>query len=391
MKRVLACLLGAATLLLGSAVAAVAPAPPNDAWKPVITPFGQVFPSLLIATANMPADAVTTRGRVLGDTNGVIGAEVVARRDGERVKLAVRMPTLARDSTLEATLPQAGGRYALYPTIQWDFERLARLRQPGPDTIEFTLHRDDEPPSTRAERVRVRSINDAPYYVADGKSTADLNWMFAAYVNEDHPLADSILKEALLSGIVDGFDGYQSGDPAQVYRQVFAVWNVLQRRGIRYSSITRTSAPGDKVLSQHVRFLDQSWNNSQANCVDGSVLLASILRKIDLNPSLVLVPGHMFLAFDLDGQGRQRAYLETTLLGEVERRGNGQLRGLADGLVGDVDEATSLNSFEAAAAKGTAAYRSAYPGFSRGDDPEYQIIDIDAARKLGVSPIGYRE
>ncbi len=391
MNPPLTCLLGAAMLWLASTVAAAAPAPVDATWKPVITPFGQVFPSLLIATANMASEAAPARGRVLGDANGVIGAEVVARRDGERVKLSVSVPTLARDSTLEATLPQAGKRYALYPTIQWDFDRLAKLRQPGPDTIQFTLRRDDDPPATLAERVRVRSINDAPYFVADGTSAADLNWMFAAYVNEDHPLVDSILKEALLSGIVDGFDGYQSGDPAQVYRQVFAVWNVLQRRGIRYSSITRTSAPGDKVMSQHVRFLDQSWNNSQANCVDGSVLLASILRKIDLNPSLVLVPGHMFLTFDLDARGAERAYLETTLLGEVERRGNGQLRGLADSLVGDVDEATSLASFESASAKGAAAYRAAYAGLSRGDDPEYQVIDIDAARQLGVTPIGYRE
>ena len=59
----------------------------------------------------------------------------------------------------------------------------------------------------------------------------DMTWMFAAYVNENHPLIDPILREALDTGIVNAFDGYQAGDEDDVYAQVFAVWNVIQRRG----------------------------------------------------------------------------------------------------------------------------------------------------------------
>lgn len=359
-------------------------------WRPIVSPFGQVFPSLLIATASMPAPPAHAKSRVLGDGNGVIGASVLASRDGERARLTVRMPTLARESTLEVVLPKAGVRYALYPTMQWDFARLARVRQPGPDSIELELALDDAKPERRTERVRVRSINDAPYYVLDGARSADLNWMFAAYVNEEHPLVEQILKEALRSGTTKRFDGYQKRDPEQVYRQVFAVWNVLQRRGIRYSSITRTSSASDKVLSQHVRFLEQSWENSQANCVDGSVLLASILRRIDLNPSLVLTPGHMFLAFDLDARGRERAYLETTLLGTVERHGNGRLKGLSDSLEGDVDEDESFATFERAVEQGFARYQRARAKFADETAHEYQIIDIEAARRRGVTPIAFQ-
>lgn len=49
--------------------------------------------------------------------------------------------------------------------------------------------------------------------------------------------------------------------------------------------------------------LEISLAMSQANCVDGRVLFASILRKIDIAPALVLIPGHMFLAFQLDQEG----------------------------------------------------------------------------------------
>ncbi len=36
--------------------------------------------------------------------------------------------------------------------------------------------------------------------------------------------------------------------------------------------------------------------------MDGTVLLAAILRKIGLRPCLVHVPGHMFLAVDIDDE-----------------------------------------------------------------------------------------
>lgn len=61
---------------------------------------------------------------------------------------------------------------------------------------------------------------------------------------------------------------------------------------MRYSNITTEVATNGIVSSQHVRLIDKSLNNGQANCVDGSVLLASRLRKIDIEPVLVNVPGH---------------------------------------------------------------------------------------------------
>ena len=139
--------------------------------------------------------------------------------------------------------------------------------------------------------------------------------MFAAYVNEQHPFVDTVARESLDSNIVESFTGYQSGDPSEVYRQVYAVWHALSSRDLRYSNITTSVAQNRMVGSQHVRLIDQSINNAQANCVDGSVLMASLLRKIDIEPVLVLVPGHCYLAFALDDKGKVFVGLETTLLG----------------------------------------------------------------------------
>jgi hypothetical protein len=347
-------------------------------WQPVVSPTAQLFPSLILATSTMPQDAGPRDGEVIGDANGMIGARIVAGRDGQRVRLTVRIDGLARPSVLEATLPRHGRRYELLPMILWDFRALAAVRQARPETISFELAVDGGKPEQRHQRVRVRGVNDAPYFVRGSEGEVDLAWMFAAYVNEDHPLVDEILRQALATGVVRRFDGYQSGDPQAVYRQVFAIWYVLQQRGIRYSSIARTAGSAQAVLSQHVRFLDESWQNNQANCVDGSVLLASVLRKIDLDPQLVLTPGHMLLGFSLDRAGRQRAYLETTLLGA----------GLDAG--GRTDEDRSLAAFETAVERGLASFERHATRFDRPREAEYRIVDIAAARRIGVAPISRR-
>ncbi|MCB1599044.1 MAG: hypothetical protein R3F18_15510 [Lysobacterales bacterium] len=358
-------------------------------WQPFVEPYNQLFPSLEIATATLASDPDDADPAVLGDQQGLIGVELSGAPAGARFELVVRVPGLARDSRLAGTIPDLDQSLNLAPTMAWDFPALAAIRQPRPANIEFELSLDGQSLGTRIQRVRVRSVNDALYYIDEEGEDDDLdfNWLFAAYVNEDHPAVDAILKEALDSGVVDQFDGYQSEDADSVLKQVYAIWHVLQQRGIRYSSITRTASTQDKVLSQHVRFIDESLAMTQANCVDGSVLIASVLRKIDIDPVLVLVPGHMLLGFALDAEGSEMAYLETTMLGDVQPKAEDvkvHLKGRA-GL--SVDLEASLANFEAALSAGQEQIDEAGNAFDDEDNADYQIIDIEAAREYGVMPI----
>ena len=67
---------------------------------------------------------------------------------------------------------------------------------------------------------------------------------------------------------------------------------------------------GPRVFSQRVRFLAETWDDRSANCVDGSVLIASVLQRIGLRSFLVLVPGHAFVGFytDADAQHAPRQH-----------------------------------------------------------------------------------
>jgi hypothetical protein len=355
-------------------------------WDAIVSPFGQLFPALILATRDaIPGDP---DDRLIGDTRGLVGASVSARRDGEQVDLTVDLGDLAPPVSFHAELEHAGRRYELHPAVHWNDDVLRAAEDSSAHLARFGVSRDGGPMEWRELTVTLRPLREAPYYLVDGHQRTALHWVFAAYVDEDHPLVTTILDEAKRGGIVSRFDGYASGDPAQVYRQVFALWRTLQRRGIKYSPLTRNHDVEGKVYTQYVRFVDESWKNGEANCVDGTVLFASLLQKIGLHPSLVLLPGHMLLAFDLDADGNDRAYLETTRIGTANRGGKGKgLGGLDATLDDEVQKSASLAGFEAAVEEGLLEHANALSQRVR-TDGQFQIIPIAAARERGIKPIG---
>jgi len=210
---------------------------------------------------------------------------------------------------------------AIAPTIRFDIRKLLSLEQPFPTTVVFSVKVNGTDLGQKTKQVQFRAINDVPFAATDSKGhIQDLSPLFAAFVNENSPVIEQILQEALRWKAVESFDGYQSNSPNAVQMQVFAIWNVLQRHHVKYSSITTASGFSDKVQSQSVRFIDDSLRMNQANCVDGSVLFASVLYKIGLYPVLVKLPGHMFVGYYTDERSyghpnpQNTLFLETTLL-----------------------------------------------------------------------------
>jgi hypothetical protein len=242
--------------------------------------------------------------------------------------------------------------------------------------------------------VDVHSLNDCLFAVLndDGDVELDANWNFAAYVNENHPWVDEVLRDALDTKVVDSFDGYQSEDPEQVIMQIYAVWNVMQRRGIKYSSITTTASESDTVLSQHVRLFDESINAHQANCADGSVMLAAVLRKIGLDTYLVTVPGHMYLAVNLaEGDDSTMIGIETTMMGQDSLKDFDELGDVSKKQREKLKNQASFKTFEAAVDAATQDLDDNQKKFDDEDETDYQLIDIAEARSEGIMPLGYTE
>lgn len=236
----------------------------EPSWAPFIEMDGQLLPSMVVATATVKTDEDEEQdASLIGDPYGQIGAVVESAPAGAKLKLVVRETRWFAASEESATVEEAGD-YSIFPKLGWNYDNLLKARQVEPASVVMELFVNGKSLGTRTETVTVRSLNDCPLYRMptdengkpvdsdEGAATegeGDLSFMFAAYVNENHPWVDQITREALESGVVDSFTGYQSGEEDEVYKQVFAIWNVMQRRGMKYSDITTSSAESQVVLS----------------------------------------------------------------------------------------------------------------------------------------------
>jgi hypothetical protein len=111
--------------------------------------------------------------------------------------------------------------------------------------------------------------------------------------------------------------GYQV-TPESVPQQVAALYQALREAEIVYinSVIDYGAPPG--MFTQRTRLPRESLTQKSANCIDGTVLMASLLEGASLSPAIVLVPGHAFLAWETWQESREWRYLETTLIGTAD-------------------------------------------------------------------------
>ncbi|GHV61241.1 hypothetical protein AGMMS49587_04870 [Spirochaetia bacterium] len=383
------------------------------AFEPIVEFHGEAYPANILATANMTAafdgsPRIQKDGNYIGDVIGDFGVSVtLSGSSNETIPLRIEVESnkFIKKSIQEASIP-TNTKIEIFPPISYDYSALEHLVQPTYDNVTFRIFINNSLVEQKVKTVRFHSVNEVPFVERSRfGNVVDRYWLFAAYVNEDDPLIDTILKEALDAGTINqlglgdlfSFSGYQDIDhdgetSLEVGLQVLAVWNVFQRHKIKYSSITTTSTMDQNIHSQYVRTLKESFGNTQANCVDGTVLFASVLRKLGIEPFLVIIPGHMFLGYFLDNKMETPDFLETTMLGNEDLRKYtrddsplGRLKKWTG--VGKTQSSASLDSFVAATTAGEEEFEAAATQLFDNSNNQYQIINIAYYRSLGVMPI----
>jgi len=99
--------------------------------------------------------------------------------------------------------------------------------------------------------------------------------------------ASAILKE---HGKPTGLDGYQSGDPNRAYLLASSLWSAIAGRALTYAN-----PPGSfEQVGQKTRRTAAILGDGLATCLDTTLLFASALEAIGLNPVLVMTDGHCF-------------------------------------------------------------------------------------------------
>ena len=158
----------------------------------------------------------------------------------------------------------------------------------------------------------------APMAVRDPKTgqIQDLMPYLGAFVTPNQPALMHFLHKAANLHPQKRLVGYQ-GNPGVVEPQVKAIYDALkQDANIVYINSVIDFTPDQGASNQRVRTPRESLADGQANCIDGTVLFASLLEAISLSPGIVIVPGHAFLAWETwNDQTAQWKFLETTMIG----------------------------------------------------------------------------
>lgn len=279
---------------------------------------GNIFPSAILSTATTGTQVIqTSYPDYLGNPQVGFGIRVKAPYNLCRVRVVLSETPFFAQSISDFVLAEKDKEYLIFPDVLWNYQALKENVQSQPVSLSIQVTVGREHTVQQVETFSVRSINECLLGYKDSRMRFhDTGIYFAAYVNEEHPMIDQLLREALDSRIVRRFVGVQKG-ARQVDRQVYALWYMLQKRKFSYSSVSYSSLSSNIVYSQRVRTLDDALASSQINCVDGTVLFASLLRAINIEPVLIRIPGHMFVGYYTDSARKELNFLETTMIGDV--------------------------------------------------------------------------
>lgn len=353
---------------------------------------GNLFPSAILSVATTDAQIIKPMaGNYVGNPKACIGIRLKSGRDNTVVRIELDETPFYARSVSTFVLPKEHTEYIIYPDILWRYDALRNNEQAEPISVVTHVEVNKKDWGQQVRTFSVRSINECLLgymkQLPGGKARYESTRLFyAAYVNEENPKIDGILREALNTRIVRRFLGYQ-GDSAMVEKQVYALWNVLQKRKFRYSSVSYSSLSSNMVYSQRVRTFEDALNSSQINCVDGSVLFASLLRAINITPVLVQMPGHMFVGYYTDAQRKHLSFLETTMIGDVDLDDYFPEEKLDSTLMGKTQSQMSKLTFDKSKQYAMAEFKRVEKQV-RENRPKYLFVEINKNVRRSVQSIG---
>lgn len=157
--------------------------------------------------------------------------------------------------------------------------------------------------------------NTAPLKVKDPSTGAwlDMTRYLGAFVTPNAPAIMGYLRRVLDKHPNKRLVGYQV-DENEVTAQVKAIYEALAEQGIAYVNSIIDFTPERGMNNQRVRKPSEALADRSANCIDGAVLFASLIEAISLNPAIVIVPGHAFVAWETGRNTGAWRYLETTVV-----------------------------------------------------------------------------
>jgi hypothetical protein len=251
----------------------------------------------------------------------------------------------------------------------------AGLNDIRPATLRLTVAQTApivRPFTDQSKRIHLHAHDTAliALRTANGRIT-DLTDHLAAWVTPRIPAVETLLRRAAERHPQRRLTGYQGAraDARQTVRaQAQAIFTALKKdaRQTYVNSPLSLGATAGQIM-QRVRLPSQTLGiPGSANCIDGTVLFASLLELAAIEPLIVVIPGHAFVGWRIWRGVDEYEFLETTMIGS--------------------------DHFAAALARGQAQYERALAQnlfardlFARGGFA--RLVDIAACRARNIYPL----
>jgi hypothetical protein len=204
-------------------------------------------------------------------------------------------------------------RFEVQLDLPWNLDELRKLDQELKIPLGLKVVYADKSFDEVRAKVLVEpgaELEHYPLYIQYGVAVDPKHPWVRRLIDQINQDPENVRQKWTLSG--GGAD-----DPAASALNAFLVWKALASRGIRYQNLTAA-----EMEAQRVRPIHESLDRRNANCADGSVLFASFLEAMGMNPMLIFVHRHVYVGLLVkDGeQGFDILPIETTLLGENAAR-----------------------------------------------------------------------
>lgn len=187
----------------------------------------------------------------------------------------------------------------------------------------------------------------------------------------NEPALDDLLREAAdyaPGGIITwGYDD-ETDSEGEVYAKLKAIYDAVAARGVVYVATGIPFVPAEQeeqgLYLQRIKLPYQVLQTRSGMCIELSLLFASAYEKIMLDPKIIGVPGHAYLAVPSSRLSATYYVIETTLVGRA--------------------------SFDEAISVGAQEFDEALPELGRDRYDDYYWLDLEDTRREGILPIPWR-
>ncbi|MGA3056982.1 MAG: hypothetical protein ABSE70_02925 [Candidatus Limnocylindrales bacterium] len=209
----------------------------------------------------------------------------------------------------------------------------------------------------------ITSRDDFPWSIK-GFTQQESYELVVAMITPTDPSVNALIRAAAAydpRGIMTA--GYDSEADAKgtVKQRLSDVWEAEKNDySLTYISTPITFAAGQ---SQRIRLPGEVLDQSSGNCIELTLLYASVVEALGMQAALVLLPTHAYVAVRTDASTDSYYFIETTMI--------------------------NSKTFEEAIKYGLGEWQQAQPHVNGGEDG-YAWVSVPKARQKGIIPIPWR-